>query len=215
MQKKILLLAATELEIKPLKSFLEAREHVEVLIGGIGGISTAYALTRQLARQRYDLVLQAGIGGSFVHRYAPGAVVVIRSECFGDLGVVEAGGRKSVFDLQLADADAAPFTGGRLYNTHSRLMALTGLEPANGVTINEITTAADTIRHFKDSLGAEIESMEGAALHYVSLLENQPFLQVRAVSNYVGERDKAKWEMKAAIANLAEHTERLLTLFTS
>ncbi|MCD2423501.1 futalosine hydrolase [Niabella pedocola] len=215
MQKKILLVAATELEIKPLNSFLKAQEQVDVLITGIGGVSTAYGLTRQLARQRYDLVLQAGIGGSFVHRYAPGAVAVIRSECFGDLGVVEAGRRKSVFDLQLADADAAPFTGGRLYNTHSRLVELTGLEPANGVTINEVTTAADTIGHFKDSLGAEIESMEGAAFHYVALLENQPFLQVRAVSNYVGERDKTQWALKAAIANLAEHTERLLTQFTS
>lgn len=215
MQRKILLVAATELEIKPLNSFLKEQQGIDVLIAGIGGVSTAYELTRQLTRERYDLVLQAGIGGSFVSKYAPGAVVVIRSECFGDLGVVEAGRRKSVFDLQLADADAFPFTGGRLYNPHSRLMELTGLDPANGVTINEVTTATDTIRHFKDSMGAEIESMEGAAFHYVTLLEDQPFLQVRAVSNYVGERDKAKWALKAAISNLAEHTERLLTLFTS
>ena len=31
---------------------------------------------------------------------------------------------------------------------------------------------------------------------------NIPFLQIRAVSNYIGERDKEKWKMKEAINNL-------------
>ncbi|MCF3111483.1 futalosine hydrolase [Niabella sp. CC-SYL272] len=215
MQEKILLVAATELEIKPLNSFLKEQRNIDVLIAGIGSASTAYWLTRQLARERYALVLQAGISGSFVNSHAPGTVVVVQNECFGDLGVVEAGCRKSVFDLQLASEDAPPFTGGRLQNPHRRLMELTGLAPVSGVTINEITTAADTVRYFKDQLGAEIESMEGAALHYVAIMEQVPFLQVRAVSNYVGERDKAKWALKASVSNLAEHTERLLKLFTT
>ncbi|WP_300596603.1 futalosine hydrolase [Niabella sp.] len=215
MYKKILLVAATELELNPLSRFLKERKDVDVLIGGIGSLSTAYRLTRQLAREPYELVLQAGIGGSLVNHYAPGTVVAVDRECLGDLGVVEAGRRKSVFDLQLANADAAPFTGGWLQNPHSRLLKLTGLDAATGVTINEITTAADTIRHFKEQLGAEVESMEGAALHYVAIMENVPFLQIRAVSNYVGERDKTKWALKASVSNLAEHTERLLTLFTS
>ena len=43
-----------------------------------------------------------------------------------------------------------------------------------------------------------IESMEGAALHYVCLMEKIPFLQIRSISNYIGERDKKKWNMKDA-----------------
>jgi futalosine hydrolase len=31
---------------------------------------------------------------------------------------------------------------------------------------------------------------------------NISFLQVRAISNYVGERDKTKWQIKQAIENL-------------
>ena len=44
--------------------------------------------------------------------------------------------------------------------------------------------------------------MEGAALHYVCLMEKIPFLQIRSISNYVGERNKRNWNMKEAIANL-------------
>lgn len=215
MRKKILLTAATGLEIEPLSSFLKEREGVEVLITGIGGVAAAYGLTRRLARERYDLVLQAGIGGSFVDRFAPGTVAVVGSECFGDLGVVEAGQRRSVFDLQLADADAPPFTGGWLLNPHEELMRLTALDKAKGVTINEITTGTDTILHFKNNLGAEIESMEGAAFHYVALTEDQPFLQVRAISNYAGERDKSKWALKESISKLHEAVERIIKTFTS
>jgi futalosine hydrolase len=47
-----------------------------------------------------------------------------------------------------------------------------------------------------------VESMEGAAFHYVCLQEGMPFAQVRAISNYVTPRDKSQWQMKDAIVNL-------------
>ncbi|MBZ4188398.1 futalosine hydrolase [Niabella beijingensis] len=212
MSKRILLVAATELELAPLRSFLEEKEQVTVLVAGIGGVSTAYGLTRQLARERYDLVLQAGIGGSLVQQYAPGSIAVIDSECFGDLGVNENGQWRSVFDLGLAVPDDPPFTKGWLRNPYEELMALTRLNRAKGVTNNEITTREDMLRQFKDNLRAEIESMEGAAFHYVALNEGVPFLQIRAVSNYVGERDKAKWKLRESISLLNATVQQLITV---
>jgi futalosine hydrolase len=44
--------------------------------------------------------------------------------------------------------------------------------------------------------------MEGAALHYVCREANIPFIQLRAVSNYIGERNKANWKIKEAVDNL-------------
>lgn len=67
--------------------------------------------------------------------------------------------------------------------------------------------------HYKNTIGAVIESMEGAALHYVALMESVPFLQIRAVSNYIGERDKSKWLLQKAIGNLNQQLERLLKKF--
>ena len=52
--------------------------------------------------------------------------------------------------------------------------------------------------------------MEGAALHYVCLSEKIPFLQLRSVSNYVGERDKSKWALREAIMNLNIELQRLI-----
>jgi futalosine hydrolase len=55
--------------------------------------------------------------------------------------------------------------------------------------------------------------MEGAALHYVCLQQEINFLQLRSISNIVGERDKQKWEMKEAIANLNMELKKILQYF--
>jgi futalosine hydrolase len=60
----------------------------------------------------------------------------------------------------------------------------------------------------------QIETMEGAALHYICLQENVPFLQLRSISNYVGERNKEKWKLKEAIDNLNEALVKIVDKLT-
>ena len=62
------------------------------------------------------------------------------------------------------------------------------------------------------TFAADIESMEGAALHYVCLLQKVPFLQLRSISNKVGVRDKTKWKIKTAIDNLTMELNALLMI---
>ena len=48
-------------------------------------------------------------------------------------------------------------------------------------------------------MGADIETMEGAALHYVALLESIPFLQLRCISNKAEPRNRATWKINEAL----------------
>ena len=77
------------------------------------------------------------------------------------------------------------------------------------VSVNEITTSAQKVKFYKQSFSPVVESMEGAALHYVCLMDKIPFLQIRSVSNYIAERNKKKWNMKESIMNL---NNELITL---
>ena len=52
--------------------------------------------------------------------------------------------------------------------------------------------------------------MEGAAMHYVCLMEKIPFLQLRSISNYIGERNKRKWNMNESIINLNNELIKLI-----
>jgi futalosine hydrolase len=54
--------------------------------------------------------------------------------------------------------------------------------------------------------------MEGAALHFIALHQKIPFIQLRSISNNVGERDKTKWKIKEAISNLNEELKNFIDL---
>ena len=86
----------------------------------------------------------------------------------------------------------------------------TGSKQVKAITVNEITTDTKRIAWYQQNVSPVVESMEGAAFHYVCLKENIPFLQLRSISNYIGERDKAKWNLKEAITNLNEKLILLL-----
>lgn len=209
---QILLCAATEMEIAPTIQALSLHENrtVNLLITGVGLMAATYALTKEAVQNRPDLIIQAGVAGTLQPQDSLGSVVVVGSECLGDLGVKEASGFRSLFDLHLLGTDTPPWNETRLTNDVERLRA-TGLPIVSGVTVNEISTDEATIRYYRDQLNAQVESMEGAALHYVGLLEKIPFLQIRSLSNFIGERDKSKWKMKEAIASLNREVQKILT----
>jgi futalosine hydrolase len=158
------------------------------------------------------LILQAGIAGALDNNLKLGSVVIIESETIGDLGVMEQGSFRSLFDMEFVQENDRPWTNARLLNATGILDALI-LPRVKGISINEITTLPSRIEHYKDTLGASVESMEGAALHYVGLMENIPFLQVRSLSNFVGERDKSKWQIKEAIENLNKELIPIISKF--
>lgn len=204
----ILLTAATPGEIRITREYLAEKKYypkncnANVLITGAGLLNTAYALTKRLSKAKPGIVIQAGICGSLHPLYPPGSVVVIREEVMGDLGVEEDNGFSDIFDLSLAEENIFPFSGKMLVNPHRQVLEKIKLPSVRGVSINEITTGATRMQQLIEKYGVVVESMEGAALHYVCLQESIPFVQLRSVSNFVGERDKTKWRMEEAVDHL-------------
>ncbi len=111
------------------------------------------------------------------------------------------GAFKTLFEVGLAGENDFPFDKGWLPNNHDYFRH-PSLLVAKGITVNKIIDDEIEIKRGQEKFGADIESMEGAAFHYVCLQQKIKFLQLRSISNRVGERDKAKWAMKEAIANL-------------
>jgi futalosine hydrolase len=208
----LLLCAATEFEIKPSLLFLkDLSVEVDVLVTGVGLTAASYSLTKSILSKKPGFILQAGIAGCLDDCHQLSDVVLIKNEVIGDLGVEEKGKFHSLFDLGLLQKDDFPWKNGKLENENA-LLNETGLAIVDGITVNEISTDPHRVSFYKNA-GAVVESMEGAALHYIGLMENIPFLQVRALSNYVGERDKTKWEMQKAIANLNLEVQKILLKF--
>ena len=219
----ILLVAATPFELAPLQAHFEQHYRlrqggyvrgtlrVAQLITGVGLPLTVLRLSKALAQQRYDLVINAGVAGSFRQDWKLGKVVQVITERFGDLGVDEADGRfTDVFELGLQAPDTLPFQRGRLVNPWSD-GAPAFLPTAHGLTVQRVhgTAAriADTRAKYPD---VEVESMEGAGVFLTCLEYQQPFLEIRALSNYVEPRNRAGWELGLAIERLNAVLLRLL-----
>ncbi|MGB3005905.1 MAG: futalosine hydrolase [Chitinophagaceae bacterium] len=211
----ILLVAATVMEITPFLEFyrndnnVTEKLNIDVLITGIGLTATTYSLVKQLTIKKPDLVIQAGVGGSFSKRIQSGTVVAIKQEAIADQSVIELDKLKTLFDLKLVPQDQFPFQKGWLVNK-SEVLKKVKLKKVKGISINEITTSRQKVMFYKETFDPAIESMEGSALHYVCLMENIPFLQLRAVSNYIAERNKKNWNMKESIINLNKELIQLL-----
>jgi len=169
---------------------------------GIGMLAASFALTKLALEDKPDLIIQVGIAGTFDSSLLLGSVVAIHEETIGDLGVEEDGKWKDLFDLKLEKSSYHPFEKRKLPNQWLTKYNLLGLKEVSGITVNEISTNPERIQKLVKKFNPVIESMEGAALHYVARETNIPFIQIRAISNYIGERDKSNWQMKLAIDNL-------------
>ena len=207
---KMLIVAATSREIEQTIRYLETKNsnagknECKTLITGIGGIAVTYKLIKLLSNQKPDFMIQAGLAGSFRAKIPIGSVVCVHEELMGDMGAEENNEFRDAFDLRLVSENEPPFTGKILTNTFAESHIQHGLPLTRSVTVNEITTREDRINQLRKKYDPDIESMEGAAFHYVCLQEKIPFLQVRSISNYVGERNKEKWGLKVALDNLNE-----------
>ncbi len=195
-QMEILLVAATRLEIAPL---ILSANPPDILITGVGVPATLYHLNKKLGSKKYDLVIQAGIAGAFKQALALGAVTVVKQDTFGDLGMEENGRFTSIFDSGFQDKNEFPYEQGWLKN-HSPLLNSIEFPLVDALTVNKVSDQLLQPDHY--IFPADIETMEGAALHYVCLQEAIEFLQIRSISNYVGVRDKRAWNIKLAIENL-------------
>ena len=209
MRMRVVITAATVgegmpafLEIDKLYTTESRRFKVSFHQSGVGMLSTAVALTKLIFEERPDLIVQIGIGGSFDSSLPLVEVVVISEEILGDMGVMEDGKWRDIFDLKLEKASYPPFEKRKLPNHFLEKFNLLELKEVTAISVNEITTEKDRILQLQKKYEPLLESMEGAALHYVCREMNIPFIQIRAVSNYIGERNKEKWMIKEAIDNL-------------
>ncbi len=219
----LLLVSATHFEISETARWLNNKTlrhnalNAELLISGIGQLETTYAIQKQIHKLRPDLVIQAGIGGA-LSTDEIGKLYAIGSESIADLGLREKTGFTNIFEMGLSKPDNFPFSAGKLVNPYQSLLQWASLPILDGITVNEIKSA-DFISTQRNGVSV-VESMEGAALHYVCLMEKIPFLQIRSVSNVIGDRDKTQWKIKEALERLneqlifliqkLEHTDEIL-----
>ncbi len=209
---KILLITATVAEIGPSikhiqkggeadsEGFYKVGPHlVKLVVGGVGILETTYTLTKELVKDEYDLVIQAGIAGSFDRNIGLGSVVFVAQDRYGDLGAEDKEEFIDIFELGFMDRSASVYSNGVIENENN-----TSLPSVKGITVNTVAGNDRTVQKRLQLFQPQVESMEGIALHYVCSAKQVSYMQIRGISNYVEVRNKANWQIEKAIANMNE-----------
>ena len=189
---------------------------VTVLAAGVGpalaAASTATALTTAALRASpYGLVVSAGIAGGFQPEAPVGSLVVADEITAADLGAETAEGFVPVTELGFGTVTHRPPEA-----LVRDLAAAAGARTGAVLTVSTVTGTAERAaalraRHPR----ALAEAMEGFGVAEAAAAHGVPVLEIRAVSNPVGPRDRAAWRIGEALAALTEGFGKLAPVLES
>lgn len=216
---KILIVCATKFELSNLteslilkstnhtdfKSYSYKELKIDILITGVGTINTSYLMGRILSQNDYDFAINTGICGSYNRTYQLGECVVVKSECFPEIGVEDGNKFIPLPITSFAENKNIVSKHNEIIN-HSPLLkkikVLKNYKNVKGATVNTVSGNENRISEILIRYSPEIESMEGAAFMHACLFKDMECLEFRSISNYVEKRNKKNWEIDLAIDNL-------------
>ncbi len=205
--KRALIVVATAAEAVRLDQLKAAGVRLTVVVSGVGAVAAALATQAALTTGRFDLVISAGIGGAF-----PGSGLVVGEVALAsqivqaDLGAWD---DDRFLPLPALGLEVAPGNVGHF--ACWPVVSSLGVPCGPFVTVGSVTgSAAGAAELLRRVPGALIEGMEGAGAAHAAFLAGVPVTEVRGVSNPVGPRDRAAWQIGEALAALDTGLRRVL-----
>lgn len=205
---QILFTYAAAIEAGPLPGI--AATTAEFLELGIGKAHSAHTLTMRLGVDpRPDLVVLFGVCGAYQteRNLGVGDLCLVENDCLADEGVQTEREFLDLHDLGLPAPTAFAMDIARTKQARQWLRA----PQVRGATVSTCAgNDRDAIARATRS-GADIETMEGAAVALVCEQLALPLVQLRCVSNRTGDRDAAGWKLQRACDRVQAAVRELLT----
>jgi futalosine hydrolase len=204
-----LVVCATEFELQSLLDLeAPAQEEWTSLVTGVGMVETTLSLTRFLEGQgpskerKIQAVLNFGVGGAYIYDGQEKAdlleVCLAEQEIFGDLGVCYPDRMEPLADHLVHrthyNLDSDVVDRAEFLLKENDLAVRRG----NFVTVCGVSATACRGAMLGRQYDALCENMEGAAVARVCEEFDLPLLEMRTISNFVEERDVARWKLREA-----------------
>lgn len=203
--RRLLVVVAVDAERDALPRCL-ATPDVQVTVAGIGRSNAAAATAERLALAAsgglpFTAALSVGIAGALPGSgLAPGAIVVADACAYAEEGITLPGGPA---DMRALGFPLGDFDGNRVPVDPALLAALRPLGVVGTIaTVASCSGADAAAESVRARTGAVAEAMEGAAVVHAARRARVPAIEVRAVSNTTGDRQRQEWDIAAALRAL-------------
>jgi futalosine hydrolase len=210
---KILIISPTKREMESLLP-VALSYRCPYLVCGLGPASTALHLTRFIERMGKPLmVILAGVAGAYRGTDVKlEEVCLASSEAYGDLGRQGPSGIEPIhLEGEEIRTDFALEPGWQKFIT-SGIVKRLGLCCGPMVTVSCTTGDAGRAQDLRDRFQAIVENMEGAAAAQVCEYYQVPLLEIRGISNWIGELDRKNWRIDQALEATARVLKQVLAL---
>jgi len=188
----------------------------DLVITGPGVFNSAHALSVYLEHSSPALILQTGIAGIFRQTGGNiGDIAIATQEHYIHTGIKTDCLENDPLPFDLIAADPLTrkgiylFEQDRVDKAHeilSRFFMSKKIKIIKGpfITVSSITSSFNQADRLYSTFFPVMEAMEGAACAHIAKLYDIPMIEVRSGSNFVGERDKSKWDIELAAKQLGK-----------
>jgi futalosine hydrolase len=188
---------------------IEGRGVADAVLG-VGKTAAAMRATELLIKYRPAWLLLIGVCGAYQASapqtsLAVGDLCVVGEDRLADEGVALADGFQGIARMGLGDEGPFRSDLARAQTIASRL----GIPIVSGATVSTCSGCDDLATALARRSGAQVETMEGAAVLQVCHHLKVPAVQLRCVSNRTGDRARAGWDLPRAVERLAEAVRTL------
>jgi len=182
----------------------EDNSKFDVQLCGVGPVSAAAETATYLAANpNYDLVISAGIGGGFIGRATIGSIAIADNIIAADLGAETGDGFSSVDELGFGSSRIP--VEASISEALAKSIQAAGLPVCLGpiLTLSTVTGTQITADELANRIpGAVAEAMEGYGAAFAAHRLNIPVIEIRAISNAVGPRNRELWRIGDALQAL-------------
>ena len=212
-----LVVCATDLELKPLIDRLPPDgKGWTSLVTGVGQVETVLSLTRFLEQRKgeFQRVLNIGVAGAYLHSEGQGAdlleVCLAEEEILGDFGICYPDRIEPLAESLVHHSNYK--LDPELLHHAAVLLRGQGVLVKQGTFVTVCGVSATEARGnlLGKQYDALCENMEGAAVARVCEAYGLPLLEMRAISNFVEDRDLSRWKMDQACSELGRTAALLL-----
>ena len=171
---------------------------IEAVVLGVGKAAAAASAAFEIARRKPSGVLLFGVAGAYRGAAALGIgdLCVVDSEILADEGVETPSGFLPLDGLGLGEV--GPFEMDA--EATGRVSEVLGVPRVTAATVSTCSGTDARADRVWTRTKADIESMEGAAVALACRAAAVPLVQLRAISNYTGDRERGEWDLDRAVA---------------
>ena len=191
----LLIVAATEFEIKEIKKKYGESNEIDILVTGVGIINTLFEVQNYIFRKKCEtddiLILNTGIAGGFENTEL-NEICLCKTEILSEFGIC--------FKDKIKYFKEYPAV--KISNKLSKFIEKNFVFDKTGtsITVNCVTAFEERKNFLQKKFNPVVENMEGYAVAYLGNKLSLNYAEIRGISNFVGDRDN--WRKEESIEKL-------------